>query len=225
MESSGQIHLTKIPKKDPSRQVRPATPFEVVKNGLPSLRLPEEIRKWRMRNLFNLARGFKKVQLAHLLEMPHFRGDLYLKVIRANGQELDLGLASMRVVTDAGVAAIVDAFQNSVELETFKYHGIGTGSTAEAAGDTDIETELTTQYQTDNTRATGTLTEGATANIFRTVATNTVDAGVSLREHGVLTSATVGAGTLLDRSVYALITLSASDSLQSTYDLTLTAGS
>lgn len=137
------------------------------------------------------------------------------------------GLASFRVVTDVGVAYIVDAFQNSVEMEDQKYHGIGTGSTAENATDTDIETELTTEYNPNSTRATGTTTEGASANIYRTVGTNTLDGtpGAALREHGILSNASVGSGVLLDRTVFAAITLSSGDSLQSTYDHTQTAGS
>lgn len=135
-----------------------------------------------------------------------------------------LGLAGTKVVTDVGVAYIVDAFQNSVELENMKYAGLGTGTTAEAAADTALVTELTTEY-TGNVRATGTTTEGATANIYRTVATNTLDGtpGAALREHGVFSASTVG--VLLDRTVYSAITLSSGDGLQSTYDLTLTAGS
>lgn len=141
-------------------------------------------------------------------------------------ENIFLGLASFRVVTTAGVNFIVDAFQNSTELENLKYHGIGTGSTAEAAGDTALVTELTTEY-TGNVRATGSTTEGASANIYRTVGTNTLDGNPAgaLREHGIFDQAATGGGTLLDRTVFAAITLSSGDSLQSTYDHTQTAGS
>lgn len=136
----------------------------------------------------------------------------------------DQGWVGWKLVTTAGVNFIVDAFQNSVEVENLKFHGIGTGSTAEAIGDTTLVTELTTEYNPDSTRATGSLTEGASANIFRTVGTNTLDGtpGAALREHGIFSAA--AAGTLLDRTVYSAITLSSGDSLQSTYDLTCTAG-
>lgn len=137
---------------------------------------------------------------------------------------LPLGLAGLRVVTTVGVGYIVDAFQNTTELENMKFHGLGTGSTAEDVSDTALVTELTTEY-TGNVRATGTTTEGASANIFRTVATNTLDGtpGAALREHGVFSASS--AGVLLDRTVYAAITLSSGDGLQTTYDLTLTPGS
>lgn len=136
----------------------------------------------------------------------------------------DYGQVGYKVVTTAGVNFIVDAFQNTTELETFKYHGLGTGSTAEAIGDTALVTELTTEY-TGNVRATGTTTEGASANIYSTVATNTLDSGTpALREHGVFSASS--AGTLLDRTVFASITLdgTAGDGLQSTYQLTCSAG-
>lgn len=135
-----------------------------------------------------------------------------------------VGWAGWKVITTAGVNFLVDAWQNSVELEVLKFHGIGTGSTAEAVGDTTLVTELTTEYNPDSTRATGSLTEGASANIFRTIGTNTLDGtpGAALREHAVFSAAT--AGTMWDRTVYSAITLSSGDSLQSTYDCTVSAG-
>jgi hypothetical protein len=136
----------------------------------------------------------------------------------------DLGLVSLKLVTTAGVNFIVDAFQNLVELELMRFHGIGTGTNAEAVGDVALQTELTTQYNPDSTRATGSLAEGASANIFRTLGTNTVDASVAITEHGILTQAATGAGTLLDRSVFSAINLASADSLQSTYDLTVNSG-
>lgn len=143
------------------------------------------------------------------------------------GDIWDLGLLGTRVVTTAGVNYLVDALQNLTEPENFKYHGIGTGTGAEASGDTALGTELTTEYNPDNTRATGTLTEGASANIFRTVGTNTIDSGTpAVIEHGIFTQAATGGGTLLDRTKFgASVGMVANDSLQTTYELTLTAGS
>lgn len=135
----------------------------------------------------------------------------------------DYGVLSRRVVTTAGVGFLVDTFQNLLEPEIMKYHGIGTGTNAEAASDAALQTELTTQYNPDNTRATGSTTEAA-ANIFQTVGTNTVDASVAITEHGVFSSATSGAGVLLDRSVFSALNLVSGDSLQTDYRLTLSSG-
>jgi hypothetical protein len=133
------------------------------------------------------------------------------------------GIVSRKVITDAGVAFLVDAWQNSVELENMKYHALGTGTTAEAASQTALTTELTTQYTTDNTRATGTTTENG-ASVFRSVGTNTLDAAATVQEHGLMSQAATGGGTLWDRSLTGAQTLSASDSLQTTYDMTATSG-
>lgn len=137
---------------------------------------------------------------------------------------IDHGVVSRKVVTDTGVAFIVDAFQNTTEIENLKFHALGTGTTAEAASQTALVTELTTAYNPDNTRATGSLTEGASANIFRTVGTNTVDATAAVTEHAIMSQAATGGGTMLDRSVFTAVNLASGDSLQSTYDLTLTSG-
>lgn len=219
---------------------------EILKFGTPQPGLPEHVAKWRLKNAPNLWRGFRKVMAARALNVPHFYGQLSLVVGRCKcgdpdrhikaGLEggdprcpeavwADLGLASLRVVTTAGVNFIVDAFQNLTELEILKYHGIGTGAVAEAVGDTALGTELTTQYNPDNTRATGSLTEGASANIYRTVGTNTVDASAAITEHGILSQAATGGGTMLDRSVFSVVNLANGDSLQTTYDLTMSAGS
>ncbi len=166
-------------------------------------------------------------QAAELIERVSsivvLESSLSLVVFRLNGAIEDYGCVGRKVVTDVGVGYIVDAFQNSVELENMKFHSLGTGSTAENATDTALVTELTTEY-TGNVRATGTTTEGASANIYRTVATNTLDGtpGAALREHGIHSAST--AGVLLDRTVYAAITLSSGDALQSTYELTLSSG-
>jgi hypothetical protein len=143
------------------------------------------------------------------------------------GYVTNYGLLSAQLVTNNGVGFIVDAFQNLVELENMKYHGFGTGTGAEAQGDTALGTELTTEYVTNNTRPTGTTTEGASANIYRTVATLSPDSGgtIAITEHGVFDQAANSGGVLLDRSKFSAINLVAgADSLQTTYELTLTAG-
>jgi hypothetical protein len=138
----------------------------------------------------------------------------------------DHGIVSRRVITDVGVGLIVDAFENLVEPELEHFHGIGTGVVAEATTDTALGTELTTEYNPNSTRATGTTSE-TSANIYQTVATNTLDSGTpAVTEHGVFSSATVGAGVLLDRSKFAAINLVGAngDGLQTDYRATFAAG-
>jgi hypothetical protein len=206
----------------------PAEPsaLDVVRHGLPRRGLEPGVAAWRMRNLRNLWRGLWRVTIARLLGIPHHYGALYLDVIRADGTRVPLGLASMRVVTDAGAGYLVDALQNLTEPENMKFHGFGTGGAAEATGNTALTTEETTQYATDNTRPTGSQTE-ASAQVYRTVATYSPDSGGTraITEHGIFSQAATGGGTLLDRSLFSVVNLVAgSDSLQATYDFTINSG-
>lgn len=184
-----------------------------------------EVRAWRQRNLPNLWRGARQVLLAQALRIPTHYGSLYLRKIGVDGQVTNYGLASLRVVTDAGVAFIVDAWQNSLELEIMKYHGVGTGTNNEAAGDTALQTESTTALNPDSTRATGTLGEGASANIFSTAGTLSFDNTAAITEHGLFSQSATGGGTLFDRSKFSAINVVSGDSLVTTYQLTLTSGS
>lgn len=143
-------------------------------------------------------------------------GRLYATKIHKNGTRESLGLICTKLVTTVGVAFIVDAFQNITEIETMKYHAAGTTATAEAAGDTALALEV-------ESRATGSLGEGASANIFKTVGTVAFTATRSIVEHGVLSAST--GGVLLDRSVFASIGVDNGDSIEFTYELTLPAGS
>lgn len=237
---SGNLALQLHPPRSsvPGREL---TIAEMIRHGLPRVGLPREVNEWRLKNAFHLRRGAQRVVAARALGIGHTYGQLSLLVgrCRCGAPErhvlrglpcpealwLDLGLASLRVVTTAGVGYIVDAFQNTVEPENMKYHGIGTTNTAESSGDTALAAEITTQYSTNNIRPTGSTTEGASANIYRTVGTITVDAAVAAVEHGIFSDPTVGSGVLLDRSVFATVNLGNGDSLQATYDLTFSAGS
>lgn len=191
--------------------------------GITKAIFPRSRYQWK--NLPNLWRGYWRLTLARLFRLPHFYGTLYLRHFTPGGM-VDYGLVSLRVVTDTGVAFIVDAFQNTTEVENLKYHGFGTGGAAEAVGNTALTTELTTEYATDSTRPTGTTTEGASANIYRTVATLDPDSAVAITEHGIFSQAATGGGTLLDRSLFSAVNVAASgDTLEATYDLTFTSGS
>lgn len=138
------------------------------------------------------------------------------------GTEHDLGVLSRRVVTTTGVGFVTDAWRNSTELENMKYHGCGTGTTAEAAGDTALVTESTTALNPDSTRATGTLAGSGTT--FQTVGTLTFDNTAAVTEHGLFSQAATGGGVLFDRSVFSAINVVSGDSIQFTYTVTLTAG-
>jgi len=114
---------------------------------------------------------------------------------------------------------------NAQDFTTFNFHGIGTGTNAEAVGDTALQTESTTALNPDSTRATGVRSTPA-SNQFRSVGTLTCDADIAVTEHGLFSASGTGTGTLWDRSKFATINLVGAnpDSLQCTYTCTLTSG-
>lgn len=144
-------------------------------------------------------------------------------LLRQHGHRLDLGVLSNRVVTTAGVGFIVDAWQNSVELENMKYHGVGTGTNAEAASDTALQTESTTILNPDSTRATGTQSE-ASATAIQSVATVTFDGSGAITEHGILSQSATGGGVLWDRSIFSAINVVNGMTIVFTYTCTFTGG-
>jgi hypothetical protein len=145
-------------------------------------------------------------------------------VIRRTGEIEHLGLISTKVVTDAGVAYIVDDWDGGANtIDLLNFHGCGTGTNAENASDTALQTESTTALNPDSTRATGTKSQPS-ANIARTVGTLTFDASAAVTEHGIFSQAATGGGTLLDRSVFSAINVASGDSIQFTYSLTFSSG-
>jgi hypothetical protein len=193
------------------------------------IKAPQAPLSWRIRNAARwgyiwgiittwLARGLTK-----LTGIPTITSELAVQLNR-DGRRIDYGVVSRRVVTNNGVAFIVDAWQNSVELENMKYHGCGTGTTAEAAGDSALVTESTTALNPDSTRATGTQTEPGT-NQLTSTGVVTFDNSAAITEHGLFSAATTGTGVLFDRSVFSAINVVSGDSISFAYTVTFTAGS
>lgn len=156
------------------------------------------------------------VKLSRVTGILTVHSELKLTKIFKSGRRIPYGVVSRRVVTDVGVAFIVDDWDDdTTNITDLNWHGIGTGSAAEDQTDTALGTEV-------ETRVSGTKSQPA-ANQLKTVGTITATAQRLLREHGIFSA--VSAGTLWDRSVYALITLEIDDAIQCEYTATLTAGS
>lgn len=214
----------------------PATPptidlLHVLTNGLPQRGLTPEVNAWRKANawrrggLWTQYARLKAAMAAHkVTEMPYIFGALYLRHFKADGTVLDLGLAGMRVVTTAGVTFLcADMAAGASDINLFKFHGFGTGGTAEASGDTALVTEETTQYNPDSTRPTG--SQASSTNTYTTVGTYTPDSGFprAITEHGIFSA--TSAGTLWDRTLFSVVNLASGDSLQATHVTTFPAGS
>jgi hypothetical protein len=202
--AAGSLGLTLL-RSDGRGQVVEAAPrwptivpslADVHLHGRPQPGLPLEVNRWRRSNGRHLWRGARRVLLARALRLPHMYGQLWLSVFKGDGQVLDLGLASLRVVTTVGVKFICDDFNNNgQDVSTMKFHGFGTGGSAEAVGNTALTT-----LSPDS---------GGT---------------IAITEHGIFSASS--AGTLLDRTLFSAVNLVAgSDSLQATYVFTQVAGS
>lgn len=233
MASSGALGLRVIRAGDRALDLdvpwpcRELTFPEIAHYGLPHRGLPDVVNRWRAANRRNLWRGLNKIIPARAFHIPHFYGQLFLTHFRADGQRIDLGLASLRLVTTVGVRFVCDDFNASgTDVSNMRFHGIGTGAVAEAVGDTALGAESTTALNPDNTRATGSQASAtvSTNATYTTVGTVTVDATVACTEHGIFSQAATGGGTLFDRSVFSVVNLASGDSLQATYVWTANAG-
>lgn len=185
---------------------------------------------WRIKNSLRPSYFIGKLnawlakQFTKLTGIPTITSNLAIKVRRASGIWEDYGIVSYRVVTDAGVAFLVDDWDaNGQDISTLNYHGCGTGTTAEAAGDTALVTESTTILNPDSTRATGTRSQPS-ANIYRSVGVVTFDGSGAITEHGLFSQAATGGGTLWDRSVFSAINVANGDSISFTYSVTVSSG-
>lgn len=150
-------------------------------------------------------------------KIPTMTGRLHARLMKADGRTIDFGLVARGLVTTAFVNFLVDQMQaESSEIGDFKYHDSGEGTTGAAVGDTDIET-------TDGeSRATGTQTEGASANIYKSVGTISYTTTKAITEHGLFSQAT--GTTLLDRHTFSAINVGNGDSIEFTYELTINSG-
>lgn len=199
---------------------------QLVARKIPRTRAP---LAWRVKNTLRWAfiRGWIAAHLiapfANLWGVMTAVGSLDVVLIKATGERIYYGTVGYRVITSAGVAFLVDAWQNTTEVENLKYHGCGTGTTAEASGDTALVTESTTALNPDSTRATGTQTE-TSANVLKSAGTVTFDASAAITEHGLFSQAATGGGTLWDRTVFSAINVVSGDSIAFEYSVTLSAG-
>lgn len=169
---------------------------------------------------WNWIRGWLAAQLARrmaTLGMVSATGELGAIVLRRDGSRENLGILGRLVVTDVFVQFLVDQLQTeSSEIGDFKYHDSGVGTTAEATTDTDIET-------TDGeSRVAGTQVEGASAEIYKSVATISYTTTKAITEHGLFSQST--GGTLMDRTVFSAINVGNGDAIQFTYQLTINSG-
>jgi len=139
---------------------------------------------------------------------------LWMKLFRS-GKMIEKRCLGHNLVVDDGMEYIVDAWQNSVELETAKYHDTGIGTTAAAAGDSGMETA------TGFTRATGTTTEGDNAKEFKSVGTVSCTGTKAVTEWGLFSAST--SGVLIARNTFSAVNVISGDEIEFTWECQLSA--
>ncbi len=175
------------------------------------------IRNWLLRpsHLFGLLAFYAAKGFTKLTGIPTIVGQLEVTLRRADGSVVRYGVVSHRVVTTAGVTFLADDWYNaSQEITNMKYHGSGTGVSAEANGDTALGAEV-------ETRATGTQTK-PTGTSVKSSGQVSYTGSRAITEHGLFSASSTG--TLWDRSVFAAVNVGNGDAITFDYTCTLNAG-
>lgn len=124
------------------------------------------------------------------------------------------------LVTTAGKARVADLLISDVGSAApafFDYIAIGTGTNAAAAGDTTLQTEITTSGG-QRANATGTrVTTTVTNDTAQLVVTFNFTGSFAVTESGVFDDGVTG--TLLCRQVFSAINVASADSLQVTWKI------
>jgi hypothetical protein len=180
-------------------------------------RAPRAPLSWRIRNALRWAyiAGMLNVGLAKafskLTGIVTATSELKAVVRKADGRIINYGVLSRKCITTAGMAFLVDDMDSSAtEIDTLKYHGCGTGVGVEAAGDVALVTECTNALNPDNTRANSAKSQ-PTSTSLQMVGTLTFDVAALVIEHGIFSQAATGGGTLLDRSVFLVLSMDVGD--------------
>lgn len=122
-----------------------------------------------------------------------------------------------KLITTEMVDFIVDQLiSESSEFGDFKFHQCGLGATAENITDSGIETD------TGITPVAGSQTE-TDHDTYKSVATMTMDATEAIRNHVIMSQS--GAGTCMDRTLFAAINVVSGNQIEFTFEISMTAGS
>ncbi len=129
----------------------------------------------------------------------------------------EYNLGSGTVTTEGVTYMAADMAGGASDINLFLYHDSGTGTTASAIGDTDLQTPAG-----PTTRATG--SQSASTNTYTTVGTIAYTGTLAITEWGLFTTASRATTVIWDHKVFSAINVVSGDSIQFTYVLTITAG-
>ena len=125
-------------------------------------------------------------------------------------------LANCNLITNVGHAAGNARMSGQGSYSTFVNLAIGTGTTAAAAADTALQTEITTGGGARGAATASQVTTTVTNDTTQLVKTWTFTASFAVTEEGILDNATTG-GNLLAHQVFSAINVASGDSLTVTH--------
>jgi len=173
--------------------------------------------RWKLGNWRAILPGLLRWYVSKMTGAFSALGTLHAVLIKGNGERVNYGLVSTKLVTTAFVEYVVDQLTaEDSAFGDFKFHDSGIGVTGAAIGDTDIET-------TDGeSRVTGDQGEGASGEIYKSIGTITYSTTKAITEHGLFNIVT--GGIMMDHHVFSAINVVDTDSIQFTFELTCAAG-
>lgn len=121
------------------------------------------------------------------------------------------------LVTNAGMAGVASRIGGAGSEAAFTYIAIGTGTTAAAATDTALQTEITTGGGARAAATVSRTTTDVTNDTARAVVTFNFTSTFAVTEAGLLNAAS--SGVLLNRQVFTAVNVVNGDSLQVTIDI------
>jgi len=187
------------------------------KLGCQRVRAPRPGLRWKLGNWRAILPGLLRWYVSKMTGAFSALGTLHAVLIKGNGERVNYGLVSTKLVTTAFVEYVVDQLTaEDSAFGDFKFHDSGIGVTGAAIGDTDIET-------TDGeSRVTGDQGEGASGEIYKSIGTITYSTTKAITEHGLFNIVT--GGIMMDHHVFSAINVVDTDSIQFTFELTCAAG-
>lgn len=129
-------------------------------------------------------------------------------------------LALSNLVVNTGMATTAALINGVGSKDPFTYIAIGTGSTAAAAADTTLETEITTGGGERGAATTSIVTTDVANDTARLLLLFTFTASLAVAEAGVFNAA--ANGDMMSRNLFSAVNAESGDTLEITWDFQVT---
>lgn len=144
-------------------------------------------------------------------------GKVHIKVTDSSGKiKFDKYLGE-NIITNAGKAAMAGLVGNTGAITAFSYIALGTSSTAVAATDTTLGTELSTSGLSRTAATISRTTTSVTNDTLNFVFTFTATGSQTIQEAGIFNAASTG--TMLSHKLTGAISVVNTDQLTVTYTI------